>query len=232
MLIEKPVAVGGILDDGLGGGLDAADEAIFEQVATSIQTEGFVVLPNAVPAHVSAALLQHLALYDDHEFATAAIGRGPGQELNTQVRRDKIAWIEAASPNSRTWIAWTQALQTYLNRRLFMGLFSFESHFAFYRPGDFYLTHVDAFRGQSNRILSLVTYLNEAWLPEQGGELVIYHPESAIELARVPPAFGTLVAFLSEEFPHEVKPASRTRCSVAGWFRVNTSTGDRADPPR
>jgi len=40
-----------------------------------------------------------------------------------------------------------------------------------------------------------------------------------------------LVVFLSEEFPHEVLKAKRSRFSVAGWFRVNTSNAERADPP-
>lgn len=210
----------------------AADEAIFERIAEALLNQGYVVLPDVLPARVSAALLHHLDLYEDYEFSTAAIGRGPDQTRDTTVRRDKIAWIDAQSPNSRTWVTWTQALQTYLNRRLFMGLFSFESQFAFYRPGDFYVTHVDAFRGQSNRVLSLVTYLNQDWQQGQGGELIIYHPHTGAELVRVAPNFGTLVLFLSEEFPHEVRPAVRTRYSVAGWFRVNGSTSDRSDPPR
>lgn len=208
------------------------EQAIFEQIAAALYADGYVVLHNALPAPVSEALQQHFALYEAHEFALASIGRGQELEQNTSVRSDKIAWIEPGSPNSSTWLAWTRALQTYLNRRLFMGLFSFESHFAYYRPGDFYATHVDAFRGQSNRVLSLVTYLNKDWQPEHGGELVLYHPETGAELTCVTPYLGTLVLFLSEEFPHQVKPAARTRYSVAGWFRVNTSTTDRVDPPR
>ena len=35
----------------------------------------------------------------------------------------------------------------------------------------------------------------------------------------------------SKEFPHEVLPANRDRYSVAGWFRVNTSLANKADPP-
>ena len=45
------------------------------------------------------------------------------------------------------------------------------------------------------------------------------------------PSFGSVAIFLSEEFPHEVLPATRDRYSIAGWFRVNTSTADRIDPP-
>ena len=42
----------------------------------------------------------------------------------------------------------------------------------------------------------------------------------------------TVVMFLSEEIPHEVKPAQRDRYSVTGWFRLNSSSPDRVDPPR
>jgi SM-20-related protein len=48
----------------------------------------------------------------------------------------------------------------------------------------------------------------------------------------VPPKNGTLVLFLSEEFPHEVLVAKKTRYSIAGWFRINNSIGNQIDPPR
>lgn len=211
--------------------LSTLECALFERIAQAIEADGYVVINDGLPAYLGEALLEHLARFEQHEFALAAVGRGPDAEQNKQVRRDKIAWIEA-SQYSAAWIAWTETLQLYLNRRLFMGLFSFESHFASYEPGAFYATHMDAFRGQSNRVLSLVTYLNEDWRQEQGGELVIYQPDTGAELVRVAPLYRTLVLFLSEEFPHEVKPARRTRRSVAGWFRVNASTTDRVDPPR
>ncbi|MGB0443129.1 MAG: 2OG-Fe(II) oxygenase, partial [Pseudohongiellaceae bacterium] len=114
---------------------------------------------------------------------------------------------------------------------LFLGLFSFESHFSHYQSGDFYRKHLDAFKGEANRVLSLVTYLNRGWEPDQGGELVIYSPEDGTELVKVTPMFATLVLFLSEEFNHEVLSTSRNRYSVAGWFRLNGSIKDSIDPP-
>jgi SM-20-related protein len=70
-----------------------------------------------------------------------------------------------------------QALQLYLNKQLLLGLFSFESHFSHYAPGDYYKRHKDAFKGEANRVLSLVLYLNSAWQQDDGGELVLYAPE-------------------------------------------------------
>ncbi|MEQ3446267.1 2OG-Fe(II) oxygenase [Pseudoalteromonas sp. XMcav2-N-2] len=113
-----------------------------------------------------------------------------------------------------------------------MGLFSFESHFAHYASGSYYKRHYDAFRGETNRVLSLVTYLNPGWGHNDGGEMVLYQDDHDLEGIKVVPLHGTLALFLSEEFPHEVLPAKRDRYSIAGWFRVNTSIAGKIDPPR
>jgi SM-20-related protein len=60
---------------------------------------------------------------------------------------------------------------------------------------------------------------------------VLYKDDADKEGVKVVPLMGTLVTFLSEEFPHEVLPAARDRYSIAGWFRVNTSATDKVDPP-
>ncbi|MDQ6997923.1 MAG: 2OG-Fe(II) oxygenase [Mariprofundus sp.] len=39
---------------------------------------------------------------------------------------------------------------------------------------------------------------------------------------QVMPQAGRLVTFISEQFPHEVLPASRDRLSLTGWFRIRT----------
>jgi len=121
-----------------------------------------------------------------------------------------------------------EGLRLGLNRRLFMGLFDYESHFAHYPIGAFYKKHRDAFAGQSgnrqpNRVLSTVLYLNSAWQPHEGGELLIYAEDGEAIIETVVPVYGRLVIFLSEKFPHEVLPATRERKSIAGWFRVNES---------
>jgi SM-20-related protein len=129
-------------------------------------------------------------------------------------------------------LQWVEQLRVYLNRRLFLGLFSYEGHFAHYEPGAFYKRHVDAFRGESNRVLTTVFYLNWGWQAEDGGELLLYEENQTEAFARVIPRMGKLAVFLSEEFPHEVLPAKRDRYSIAGWYRVNSSSAERADPPR
>lgn len=205
------------------------DDALFERIATDIAARGFTVLPASLPPAIADDLMDGLARLDNDSFHRAAVGRARDETVNKFVRRDRICWIDEDAGIADEWLAWTERLRVFLNRRLFLGLFSFESHYAFYRPGDFYKRHYDAFRGEANRILSVVTYLNKGWLPEQGGELVIYTEDDCVHVG---PGFGTVVIFLSEEFPHEVLPATRDRFSVTGWFRLNTSGLDQIDPPR
>jgi len=135
------------------------------------------------------------------------------------VRSNCIHWHEPSEARTQVWFSWVGQLQAYLNQRLFLGLTSFESHFTRYDKGDFYRRHLDAFKGERNRVVSLVTYMNPGWQPDQGGELVLY-PDDA-PAVRVTPERGTLSLFLSEEVPHGVLPTDRVRYGVAGWFRVD-----------
>ncbi len=70
------------------------------------------------------------------------------------------------------------SLREAMNRGLFLGLEDFESRFALYPPGAFYLRHVDRFRDDDRRMVSAVLYLNDEWLPEYGGQLRMYLDES------------------------------------------------------
>jgi SM-20-related protein len=201
----------------------------FDSLTRGLEACGYVVQPDGLPGDVARALLSYASSVDGRDFHAAAVGRGVEQQRNRFVRRDLIHWMEERDPALAPWRAWTESLRAHLNRRLFLGLFSFESHLAHYRPGDFYRTHVDAFRGEANRVISLVCYLNEDWKQGDGGELVLYSDAGPVT---VQPAGRTVVMFLSEEIPHEVKPARRDRYSVTGWFRLNSSSPDRVDPPR
>lgn len=209
----------------------AHSDSLFELIAQDIIEKGYSIRTKALPSELANTLHFHLHNMAEYKFSEASIGRQLQQQVVETVRNDEIAWIHGNSPAGLQWLKWTQALQSYLNRRLFLGLFSFESHFAHYAKGHYYKRHLDAFKGQANRVLSLVTYLNPEWHQDQGGELVIYNDANDQVGTHVLPEFGTIAVFLSEEFEHEVKPALKDRYSIAGWFRINTSTADKVDPP-
>lgn len=211
---------------------DSVDDVLFENIAQNLEHRGFSITPGALPPALADALCLYGHALPARHFQAAGIGRGAEFKRNTFVRSDAICWITGEHPVCADWLHWCGQLQRYLNRRLFLGLFSFESHFAHYQPGDFYRRHYDAFRGESNRVLSVVAYLNPGWGHNEGGELVLYGDDIDRTGIKVVPLLGTLVVFLSEEFPHEVLPASRSRLSIAGWYRLNTSVDGRVDPPR
>ena len=189
-------------------------------VVEDIAERGYAIVPAFLPARTVAAL-RGGAIAQDRAgaLAPAAVGRGAGRAVRGAVRGDRIRWIESelATPPERRLLATLDVLRVTLNRELQLGLSDVEAHYAIFPAGAGYARHVDRFRDDDARVVSLVLYLNASWRPEEGGALRIdAGGDGAVEVA---PEGGTLVAFLSERFPHEVRPATRARMSIAGWFR-------------
>jgi SM-20-related protein len=116
-----------------------------------------------------------------------------------------------------------EELRRACNRTLTLGLFEFECHYALYPPGASYSRHRDRFRDDDARVLSCVLYLNEDWRSGDGGALRLHlDHKDPLDIA---PVGGTLVAFLSGAFDHEVLPARRARIALAGWFRRRAAQG-------
>jgi len=194
----------------------------FTIITETMAEQGYIVLTDFIAADLTEQLHQHVSTLPESAFNTAKIGRQQSiQQLET-VRNDKTAWLSNAYPVEQAYLDTMDTLRTQLNRQLFLGLRDFEAHFAHYPPGHFYQRHVDAFKGQSNRVISSVFYLNPDWSEQDQGQLVLYQPDSEVQIQTVMPMMGTLVLFLSEQFPHEVLPARRDRYSISGWFRTDT----------
>ncbi|QSX31386.1 2OG-Fe(II) oxygenase [Shewanella cyperi] len=191
-------------------------EAVLDVIADALVDKGYLCLSEVFPAELTDALRRCLL---EEELRPAAIGRGAEQQLNRDIRRDKIRWLETHYEPDSHYLDLMEQLKQGLNRRLFLGLFDYESHYALYEPGAFYRKHVDALKGSQNRILTTVYFMNPDWQPGQGGELLIYDETQQL-LETVAPTHGKLVIFLSERFPHEVLPTKVRRASIAGWFRV------------
>mgnify|MGYP003864574951 CR=1 FL=1 len=175
--------------------------------------QGLAILPQAIPADLCQALLTEVQQNTD--LSAAGVGRAGQLQQNSDIRRDHTAWLDGSTQAQQDYLALMLQLQQQMNRQCFFGLTHHECHFARYQRGDFYQTHLDAFRGRSNRVLTTVLYLNDV---PSGGELVIYD-ENEFELTRVLPQAGLLVTFESERFPHQVLLAEFERFSIAGWFR-------------
>ncbi|HCG9124910.1 TPA: 2OG-Fe(II) oxygenase [Vibrio parahaemolyticus] len=151
----------------------------------------------------------------------ARIGRNDDVTRIESIRSDKIQWLKPAMGQPiANYLSKMEEIRQEVNLHFFLGLFEYEAHFAKYEKGDFYQKHLDCFKGNENRRLTTVFYMNESWSEEDAGELVVYDLNDK-EIATIPPRGGRLLVFLSEQFPHEVLPTNAERFSIAGWFRIN-----------
>lgn len=172
-------------------------------------------LPEALTRALAAECRQRAA---QGELAPAAVGRGQGQDVREGIRGDRILWLEPGQSEAcDQYLTLMDSLREALNRDFYLGLEDFECHFAMYPPGTFYRKHLDRFRDDDRRTVSAIIYLNEQWLPEDGGQLRMFLQDGSERDAS--PVGGSLIVFMSADLPHEVLPASRERLSVTGWFR-------------
>ncbi|HEX7026677.1 MAG TPA: 2OG-Fe(II) oxygenase [Gammaproteobacteria bacterium] len=211
--------------------LGQESQDLYARISASLSERGYCLLPSWLPAGLIDALFIHFTSLDEQDFKEAAIGRESNQLVNPFIRGDRIHWLDRTHPVTRDYLDWMENLRLELNKRLFLGLFDYECQYAWYPPGAFYKKHLDAFQGNTNRILSTVLYLNPDWQPQDGGELLLYPPAGDDPIETVSPQYGRMAIFLSNEFPHEVAKTNKARRSIAGWFRVNNSLGT-VDPPR
>ncbi|TBW13226.1 2OG-Fe(II) oxygenase [Azotobacter chroococcum subsp. isscasi] len=195
------------------------DHPLLLRIVDDLSGPGWSEQSIFLPAELTEALAETCrARAAAGELTPAAIGRGDRQLVQEGVRGDYTAWLEPGqcAPGD-AWLALMESLRQTLNRELFLGLEELECHFALYPPGAFYQRHLDRFRDDDSRTVTVVLYLNETWQPDEGGELRLYLPNGRVH--DVMPQGGSLACFMSADFPHEVLPATRERLSLTGWFR-------------
>jgi SM-20-related protein len=196
--------------------------AAIDRICAAIADEGCAIEADFLPQASVAALADEAHARDAAgEFHAAGVGRGAARVQRSDVRGDRILWLDPSLASSAQRPFWQalDALRLALNETLLLGLFSFEGHYALYPPGAYYRRHRDQFRGAGSadiRVISCAMYLNENWALADGGPLRIYDGEL---MRDVLPVAGTLVCFLSDRFEHEVLPATRERLALTGWFR-------------
>ena len=189
-------------------------------VVEGIAARGCAIVREFLPPSAIDALRAQVIEHDRAgALVPAAVGKGARRAMRGDTRGDRIRWIDAQAPApaERMLQDALDALRVALNRELQLGVIEHEAHYALYPPGRGYARHVDRFRDDDARVLSFALYLNEQWTAEDGGALRLAMPDGG--QVDVLPQAGTLVTFLSERFPHEVRPATRERRSIAGWLR-------------
>jgi len=192
------------------------------EISKQLEDTGYIVLAKPLADDLLEKLFARCQ-DDPARFHAAQVGRGAAKREIGSIRGDVIDWLDADNSSDRIYLACMDELRLGLNAALFLGLFDYECHYAIYEKGAGYAKHSDVLQGKKNRILTTVLYLNKDWQAANGGELVVYDPTGMSVIARVNPAFGTMIIFLSESFPHEVPTSLATRRSITGWFRVSGS---------
>lgn len=198
-------------------------ETQFEILIDGILDQGYGVVDNFLSAEEVIILAQRLhERRAEGSFRAAGIGNGQ-VAVERQIRGDEILWLDEANatPEELAFLNRVGEFVQYVNRTCYLGLRDYEFHYALYPAGTFYKRHLDQFRTDSRRRLSVICYLNTNWQESDGGQLALYlpQPDGSEQTLTVAPLGGRLVCFESGKLEHEVLPATRERLSVTGWLK-------------
>jgi SM-20-related protein len=200
----------------------SAQEQKYELLIEGILENGYAYCDNFLEnGEVENLLKTFSERYEQGKFKEASIGKLDQVHKNLKIRGDEILWLENDSIDSaeRVLLDKNQEFVNYLNRTCYLGIVETEIHFAKYAIGKFYRRHRDTFQAKKGRILSVIYYLNIDWIPENGGNLIIYTNKNNLENSiSIAPLAGRLVCFESEKLEHEVTEAFSDRLSITGWL--------------
>jgi SM-20-related protein len=192
--------------------------AVFDSIADDLAEHGYAVADQFLSQREVDAILnlEHFKNSAEH-FKKAGIGKNNDLQINEAIRGDYIHWLDKTSVASpaKVYLDRLEDLIQFLNQSLFLSLKDFEVHMTVYPPGSYYKRHLDQFKQDDNRKLSVICYLNREWKEEHGGQLRMYLPDGNMDFL---PLAGRLVCFRSDQIEHEVLPATRERLSLTGWM--------------
>ncbi len=185
-----------------------------EKIINDIYLNGYSITPNFFSETEIFTLISTFN-QKKNNLKKASIGNNNLKNINPEIRADKIVWLDNNEISISFFYEFINELTIQLNRKCYLGINFNEFHFAVYNKGDFYKKHKDAFNNSDERKITIITYLNENWLNEDGGELVIYTENKTL---KIEPKAGTVVIF--ESFmEHEVLISNTNRISLTGWLK-------------
>lgn len=197
---------------------------LYEPLIDGMLSDGYGIMDNFLSPSEVVAL--RTCLHNRREagqFRLAGVGNGQ-VTVATDIRGDEILWLDenTSTADEASFLERIGQFVQYVNQTCYLGLREYEFHYALYPTGTFYKRHLDRFRSDSRRKLSVVCYLNADWQESDGGQLALYLPESngSERQITVTPVGGRLICFDSGQLEHEVFPATRERLSVTGWLKT------------
>ncbi|MBF0596144.1 2OG-Fe(II) oxygenase [Faecalibacter rhinopitheci] len=211
--------------------IDININPIYEKIIDELGNNKFSISNHFFTSEETAAFKTHVINQDtSQDFHAAAIGNAHNEKIIQSIRGDKIRWIDENNKYEVEEIFFQKVNDfiQYLNRTCYMGIEESEFHYALYPEGTFYQRHIDAFKNDDRRTLSMVFYLNdEDWKEEYGGQLSLYLPQAngTEKEINILPVAGRLAIFDSKTIPHEVKPVQKPRYSITGWLKTRSISG-------
>ncbi len=191
--------------------------SVFDAIADGLAEEGYAVCDHFLNAGEVRAILQSGDFNEGIlRFKKAGIGKNQNSQINEAIRGDYIQWLDrnTASEPVKVYLDRLNALREFLNQALFLSLKDQEVHLTVYPVGTFYKRHLDQFKKDDHRKLSVICYLNEDWTEENGGQIRLHLPSGEKDIF---PFAGRLVCMRSDQIEHEVVVANRERLSITGW---------------
>ncbi|MEQ8684946.1 MAG: 2OG-Fe(II) oxygenase [Imperialibacter sp.] len=198
-------------------------ETRFNQLADDLSENGYGIIESFLSDEEVKDILSVLDHYQEAgDLKRAGIGQAENHQVDRSQRGDLIRWIEPekAKDPTQVYLDRMRELMRFINRTCFLSLKDFEFHYTLYPVGTFYKRHLDQFKQDDHRKLSVICYLNFDWSEADGGQLRMYKPVGADEQAiDVLPVAGRMVCFRSDLLEHEVLPTAKERKSLTGWLR-------------
>lgn len=195
-------------------------EEMIDRILRELEKEGYAHISGLLGSDELSAINR---FFEENrlEFEAARIGSLDNKQRLESVRGDYTFWLDPLEPSEPFLylFRFLDELKEKLNARFFLGLQEYECHLAYYPPGTFYKKHLDRFEKNGSRKISFIFYLNQSWNEDDGGELILYDQQNNV-VEKVYPMPGSFVCFLSDEYPHEVKPARKERRSLTGWIHT------------
>ena len=196
-------------------------EQAFERIITSFLENKVGLINDFLQEDLSSHLKENLLLLlVEKQFNVAGIGNNSNFITNKFIRSDRIYWLDRKHNNvhENNFFDLMDAFVKYLNETCYTGITGYEFHYAYYEIGSFYKRHLDQFKDNQSRAYSMIMYLNNNWMPLDGGQLCIYHQDHN---QIIDPTNGKCVFFKSSDLEHEVFLSHQPRMSITGWLKTN-----------
>ncbi|MEO7989654.1 MAG: 2OG-Fe(II) oxygenase [Chryseolinea sp.] len=192
-------------------------DSVFNAIADGLAEEGYAVVDQFLSQQEVDRILELKEFKAENQFKKAGIGKHQDLQINEAIRGDYIHWLDktTAPAPAKIYLDRLNHLVQFINQSLFLSLKDYEVHMTIYPAGSYYKRHLDQFKKDDHRKLSVICYLNNDWKDEQGGQLRMYLPQKSIDIL---PLSGRLVCFRSDQIEHEVLPATQDRLSLTGWI--------------